>query len=240
MKKPVIVIVIVTVFTASCGRKAEDTPLRTEQDTLSWAMGMSLAQTTQSGIYRFDEKLVLEAFASAMEGNPQPLDTDTYQAACQYIAFLAQKKQRDDLQQAATQSTKNENEIFTQLLRQNLDIKKAPEGYYYQVIQQGTGPNAKPGQRIRFDFVSTNLTNGQTYVSSLDRQGTLPNLPGIIHVLGKPMIPGMIAGLQRMNAGSHYIFYFPSAQAFGAQGSDGLPPFTPLKYDIQLHEVYTD
>lgn len=220
-------------LTASCGKKAETVTLATEQDTLSWAMGMSLAETLKSGFYPFDEKLVLQAFRSVMNNEAQPLDTDTYQAACQYMAFLAQKKQRDDMKQAAENATLSEGEILERILKEDPSLQKAPEGYYYKVVKAGSGPKAKVGQRVRFDFVSTDLTNGQEYASSRNRES-------IVHVLGNPMIPGMQAGMQMMSAGSHYIFYFPSQMAFGAQGSTGLAPFTPLKYEIELHEIYAD
>lgn len=227
-------------FLVSCGGKTEKVTLTNEQDTLSWAMGMSLAESTKSGFYNFNPTIVREAFESTMKGEAQPLDTTTYQAACQYLAFLAQKQQRDEMSKAAEQSAKNEGAILERILQENPDLKKTPEGYYYKVIKQGNGPKARLGQRIRFDFVSTNLFTNKEYVNSYTREAN-PDMPkGIMHVLGNPMIPGMQSGMQMMNAGSKYVFYFPSQQAFGAQGSDGLPPFTPLKYEIELYEIYND
>ena len=218
---------------ASCGKKAENVTLATEQDTLSWAMGMSLAETVKSDFYPLDKDLVLQALESVLDNEAQPLDTETYEAACQYLAFLAQKKQRDMMKEAAEKSAVTEQEIFARLLQENPDLKKAPEGYYYQVVKQGNGPKAKVGQRIKFDFVSYDLIRNQEYASTKNRES-------VIHLLGNPMIPGMQSGMQMMNAGSTYIFYFPSQLAFGAKGSDGLAPFTPLKYEITLHEVYND
>ena len=218
---------------AACGNKTENVTLANEQDTIGWAMGVSLAETMKSGFYTFDNDLVQQAFEATLKGEKQLLDTETYQAACQYLAFLAQKKQRDDMKQAAEQSAKSESEVFDRILKEDPSLKKAPEGYYYKVVKSGSGPNAKVGQRVNFDFVSTNLFTGQEYASSRNRTS-------VIHVLGNPMIPGMQAGMQRMNAGSKYIFYFPSKLAFGAQGSEGLPPHTPLMYEIELHEIYLD
>ena len=217
----------------ACGNKTENVTLANEQDTLSWAMGVSLAETMKSGFYTFDNDLVQQAFEATLKGEKKVLDDETYQAACQYLAFLAQKKQRDDMQQAAEKSAKSENEVLDRIVKEDPSLKQAPEGYYYKVVKSGTGPKAKLGQRVKFDFVSTNLFTGQEYVSSRDRES-------VIHVLGNPMIAGMQSGMQMMNAGSKYIFYFPSKLAFGAQGSDGLAPFTPLQYEIELHEIYND
>lgn len=243
MKKTIPFLVLTSsllLLLSACGKKAENVTLASEQDTLSWAMGMSLAETMKSGFYTFNTDIVEQALQSALKGEAQPLDSDTYQAACQYLAFLAQKQQRDEMKKAAQQSAANETEIFERIVKENPGLKKAPEGYYYQVVREGKGPKAKVGQRIRFDFSSVNLFTGQEYASSYNRPKT-PDMPdGIVHVLGKPMIPGMQEGLQLMNAGSKYIFYFPSQLAFGAQGSDGLAPYTPLKYEIELHDIYLD
>jgi FKBP-type peptidyl-prolyl cis-trans isomerase len=60
----------------------------------------------------------------------------------------------------------------------------------------------------------------------------------IVHVIGTPMFPGLIEAFQLMNAGSRYRFYFPYQVCFGARGSDGIPPFTPMIYEVELHEIY--
>ena len=140
------------------------------------AMGMSLAESTKSGFYNFNPTIVREAFESTMKGEAQPLDTTTYQAACQYLAFLAQKQQRDEMSKAAEQSAKNEGAILERILQENPDLKKTPEGYYYKVIKQGNGPKARLGQRIRFDFVSTNLFTDKEYVNSYTREAN-PDMP---------------------------------------------------------------
>ena len=62
----------------------------------------------------------------------------------------------------------------------------------------------------------------------------------IVHVVGEPMFPGLIEAFQLMNAGSIYRFYFPYQVAFGAQGSGNIPGYTPLIYEVEVHELYPD
>ncbi len=222
-------------LTVSCGHKNEVPVLSSERDTVSWAMGMSLAETVKSGFLDFDTQLVMQAFSYTLqEDTPdQPIDKETYDAACQFIAYVAAAKQRETAQKQSQQAAVTESEIFAKLAQEHPELKKHPDGYYYQVVKQGKGPKAKIGQRVKFDFSSTILSTGQEYLSSKGRES-------IVHTLGNPMFPGMQSGMQMMNAGSTYIFYFPSNQAFGAAGTDDLPPYTPLKYEIQLHEIYND
>ncbi len=216
---------------ASCSNKAENTTLANKTDSLSWAMGMSLAQTAQNGIYDFNNEIVLKAFQSTLKGEKQPLDEKAYNEACQYIAFLVAKHDRELNTQQQTNSEAKQKEAFEKLLAQNPNIKKAPEGYYYEVLREGHGPKATVGKRINFDFTNTNMYTGEVVDKSYGRQGS------ITHNLGKPMFQGLIYAMQLMNAGSKYRFYFP----FNLIGNaNGVPPFTPMIYEIELHEIYND
>ena len=215
----------------SCGNKAENVKLETERDTLSWAMGMSMAQTAKSGFYDFDEALMTRAFESVMNGEEQPLDEKTYNAVCQYLAFLAQQGQRKQMEQQSADAQKSQAELFAKLEADNPNIRKAPEGYYYEVLQEGKGPKAKALLRVKFDFRGSNMATGEVF------EETYGHRDPIIHVIGKPMFQGMQYALQQMNAGSKYRFYFPY-ELVGP--NDFVPPHTPVVYEIELHEIYND
>lgn len=219
------------VILASCGSHAEKKALTSEQDTLSWAMGMSLAQTVQNGFYDFDEDIVRQAFENTIKGNEQPLDNETYQAALQYIGFLAQQGQKKQAEQASLNSDTQQQQYFEKLETENKNIVKTSEGYYYEVLQPGHGPKAQYGQRVSFDFKGSNMLTGELI------EQTYGNREPIIHVVGKPMFDGILLGLQQMNAGSKYRFYFPYQLV---QGASGIPPYTPVIYEIELHEIFND
>ena len=51
------------------------------------------------------------------------------------------------------------------------------------------------------------------------------------------MFQGLLLGMQLMNAGSKYRFYFPHQLVTGATG---IPPYTPVSYEVELHEIYND
>lgn len=222
-------VLIITV--AACGSHHDNDQLTSEQDTLSWAMGMSLAQTVQNGFYQFDEDVVRQAFESTIKGNPQPLDDQTYRDALQYIAFLAQQGQKNQAQQSAQNSDEQQQHYFEQLQAQNSHVLKADEGYYYEVLQAGHGPNAKYGQRVSFDYKGLNMLTGEVI------EQTYGTRDPIVHVIGKPMFEGLLYGMQRMNAGSKYRFYFPYQLV---KDAIGIPPYTPVIYEIELHEIYND
>lgn len=222
---------IALLLLASCSNKTEKATLATQQDTLSWAMGMSLAQTAQSNFYDFDQDLILQAFKSTLKGDSQPLDTATYQEACDYISFLAEMHYRKQAQSASQSASAQQQQFFERLVAENPNVKQAPKGYYYEVLRNGSGPRAQLGKRIRFDFKGTEMISGRLI------EQTYGVREPIIHVLEQPMFEGLLDGLQLMNAGSKFRFYFPFQLVANA---NGIPPYTPVIYEVELHEIYND
>ena len=212
---------------ASCNN-SENVVLKNQADTLSWAMGMSLAETVQSGFYQFDEKLIQKAIANTLKDGKQPLSNEEYREALMYINFLAQTYEHNQSKKAETEANSSQEQLFAQLAK-NPNIHKAPEGYYYEVLQEGHGPKAKEGLRVRFDFKGTEMQSGNLI------EQTYGNREPIIHVLGRPMFEGLIYGMQLMNAGSKYRFYFPYQLVSGA---NGIPANTPVIYEVELHEIF--
>ena len=87
------------------------------------------------------------------------------------------------------------------------------------------------GKRLEFDFKGTNMFTGELIEQTYGKRGS------VIHVLGNPMFEGLIEGMQYMRAGSKYRFYFPHEKVTGAKG---VPPLTPVIYEIELHTIFED
>lgn len=216
---------------SACGTKTENVKLEDAQDSLSWAMGMSLARTAKSGFYQFDEKVIRQAFESSLRGDKQPINEETYNQLCQAITFMAAQEMHTQSQAEAQAAQAKESEIFANFEQQHPNAKKAKEGYYYEVMQEGNGPKAKAGLRIKFDFRSYNMADNSLIEETYGQRDP------IVHVIGRPMFEGLVYGLQQMNAGSKYRFYFPSKLVANAMG---VPAHTPVIYEVELHEIYKD
>jgi len=234
MKKTTTTIILLAAISAmvcSCGHNSSEVKLNTHQDTLSWAMGMSLAQTAKSDFYKFDKDKVIEAFECTMNDGKQPLDQESFQEACEYIAFLVQMNMRNKDDVSKEQSDKSQEEYFAKLVSDNPNVKKSEQGFYYEVLKNGHGVKAKVGKRVKFDFKGTEMLSGNLI------EQTYGVREPIIHVLGKPMFEGLVEGIELMNAGSKYRFYFPYEKVTGA---NGIAPYTPVIYEVELHEIYDD
>lgn len=216
----------------------EDVALKTVVDSLSWAlgeqMGKQFALVEKSNGLSLNQKLVEQAFCTAYEGKPSPLDEQTSERIYQMFTATAMQRQRMNDQNLASSMAQQEAECFKQLKTKHPAAKKDTFGIYYEVIRQGHGRKARIGDRVRFDYKGYNMLNDQLF------DQTYGNREPIVHVVAQPMFEGLLRGLQLMNAGSIYRLYIPSDKAFGAHGTETIPPYTPVIYEVELHDVYDD
>lgn len=229
MKRTTIIIAAAALMAfASC---TEPQPkLQNQQDTLSWALGRSIAEgLIQQESPTFNQEVVIEAVKATLAGKEQPLDDSTYMAA----RIFAQNQMMMDRQVAARQqgeqASQAEQEAFANFEQKHPQAKRHESGFYYEVVKAGTGPNAKGGDLVKFDYKGYNmLTNELADITYGQREP-------IVHVIGHPMFPGLIYAMQLMNKGSIYRFYFPSRLYPG--GSTKIPNGTPAIYEVELHEI---
>ena len=225
-----------TLLLAACANKNETPRLLTQNDTLSWAMGenIGLSMKEMSGSLPLNDKLVLQAIRTTLDGGTQPIDDHTLREAMQTILY----QQNVEIMRRQNQNEKTINEqqeaYFEQLVKEHPGVKKHSTGFYYEVIKAGKGRNATFGDRVSFDYRSFIMFSGEPYDQTYGKRSS------IIHVVGKPMFQGLIDGMQLMNAGSIYRFYFPYQLAFGANGSGDIPGYTPFIYEVELNKIFQD
>ncbi len=228
-------IVLAALLLASCGNKNAAPQLNDRTDTLSWAMGENLAYalSEMNGV-NLDMDLVKQAMQHTLDGKEQPLSDSAFREAMNYLMLLRQKEAFEHAEQTEAMVNSRQEAYMAQLQKERPNVKKHPAGFYYEVLKEGKGPKALLGQRVSFDYRSFLLFSGEPYDQTYGKRDP------ILHVVGKPMFLGLVEGLQLMNTGSIYRFYFPYQVAFGPQGSGEIPGYTPFIYEVELHEVYKD
>lgn len=223
----------VVVLCCATACKSTNAELKTQQDSISWAIGESYGQSLQNSGLEIDKKLLLKALETTLDGKEQPLTQEQYQTILNDLNTTLMLQQRQKMQEQQASNEQKEEQYFAKLTQQNPNVKKAQEGFYYEVLQEGKGPRAAQGQVVTFDYRAYFATNGQLY------DQTYGNRDAIRHVLGSPMFQGMQEAMQYMSAGSKYRFYFPSNKAFGPKGdaANDIPPFSTMIYEIELHSI---
>lgn len=225
---------IITLLLASCAGKDKAPQLLDRTDTLSWAMGENIGMSLKelNGIVQLDNALVQQAIRHTLDGKEQPLGNVELREALSYLIYLQQTEtmRKDNENEASV--NKQQEAYFAQLVKERPNVKRHETGFYYEQVKAGKGRNARYGDRIKFDYRSYVMFTGEPYDQTYGKRDP------IVHVVGKPMFQGLIDGMQLMQAGSIYRFYFPYQLAFGPQGSGEIPGFTPFIYEVEMHEIY--
>jgi FKBP-type peptidyl-prolyl cis-trans isomerase len=126
----------------------------------------------------------------------------------------------------------NESKLIAEYLEdQNIAVEAETEGYYFFPIYNGTGKSASDGQQVRVHYKGYFL-DGKPYDSSYDR-----NRP-VSFVLGKgEVISGWELAVKKMAVGDKAKVILPSELAFGASERNGVEPYTPMIFELELIEV---
>lgn len=105
-------------------------------------------------------------------------------------------------------------------------------GLQIEDLREGTGDEAKPGQRVTVHYVGT-LTNGSKFDSSRDRG------QGFTFALGgRQVIRGWDEGVAGMKVGGLRKLTIPPDLGYGNRGFPPvIPPNSTLVFEVELLEV---
>lgn len=102
-------------------------------------------------------------------------------------------------------------------------------GLKVEMLQEGTGPKAKPGQTVTVHYVGT-LANGTKFDSSRDRGEPFSFKLGAGNV-----IKGWDEGIALLNVGSKARLTIPAQLGYGARGAGNvIPPNATLVFEVEL------
>ena len=119
-----------------------------------------------------------------------------------------------------------------------------PSGLNYVITKEGSGAKAAPGDTVLVNYTGMFLS-GKVFDSSLPdiakKSGTFnpqrPYEPLKLPVGINGSIPGFEEGLMLLPKGSKATLILPSSLAYGDQGNQGIPPFTPLIFEVDMVNI---
>ena len=130
---------------------------------------------------------------------------------------------------AAGAAAKEEGEKFLASMAKDPAVKATGSGLMYKVIKEGTGRKPKATDKVYCHYEGT-VPGGQVFDSSYKRGEPIEF--GLNQV-----IKGWTEGLQLMSEGAKYELYLPYHLAYGDRGTGGIPPYSALKFVVELIEV---
>lgn len=215
---------VVTSCQQPTNQKAFDGKLNTEQDSVSYALGVQYGTwAKQQGFDKIDKAVFFGAIEGIMnEAENAPLDIDASNQFMQgYFAKLSTKK---------NEATKVAGEQFLAENAKKEGITTTESGLQYEVVKEGEGDKPGATDVVKVHYHGT-LIDGTVFDSSVDRGEPIEfPLNGVI--------PGWTEGVQLMSVGSKYKFYIPYSLAYGErQAGPKIKPFSALVFEVELIEI---
>jgi FKBP-type peptidyl-prolyl cis-trans isomerase len=117
-------------------------------------------------------------------------------------------------------------------------------GLNYVITTEGSGAKANPGDTVLVNYTGMFLS-GKVFDTSLPevakKSGTFnpqrPYEPLKLPVGMNSSIPGFEEGLMLLTKGAKATLILPSSLAYGEQGNQGIPPYSPLIFEIEMVNI---
>ena len=103
-----------------------------------------------------------------------------------------------------------------------------PRGFYYQIINPGTGATVLSTSSVRVRYTGTLIT-GTVFDSNQTYDGTTLVLASLVK--------GWQEGLPLIKQGGKIVLYLPAALGYGCKASGIIPANSPLIFTVELLEV---
>lgn len=205
-----------------CAQAAE---LKTDQQRLSYALGMMSVMSMKLEGADLDNEAVLQAVRDSLEGKPLALSRqEMFDAINQ--ARMAHKMPTSN----TAQETLTAGQDFLNRNKHEQGVIERASGLQYRVLKEGAGKSPGPHDLVVAHYTGT-LIDGTKFDSSVDR-GT-PATFGVDRV-----IPGWTEALQLMKEGSKWQLFIPSDLAYGPRAvGNKIPPNSTLIFEVELIEV---
>ena len=191
--------------------------LKSHNDSLSYAIGLSVANFYRQQGIKLNTTLVTKACNDVLEKKKPLLNDDQAN-----LIFMCHSNPQICV-------NVKQGEQFLAQNKKKPNVKVTQSGLQYEVLTAGTG--AKP---IATDTVVVNykgtLTNGNEFDNSYKR-----GEPASFAVTG--VIRGWTEALQLMSVGSKYKLYIPYQLAYGLNDMQAIPGGSVLVFEVELLDI---
>lgn len=214
---------------APADKKGTDLALTSEEDKVSYAIGMDIGNSLKALGADINRKALFDGINGQLDGTPPLMKPED--AAIAKQAFF--KKRADEANKERTESAKTNiaaGEKFRAEYAKGEHVKTTDSGLMYEVLTEGKGAKPSETDKVTVHYKGT-LMDGTEFDSSYKRgqPATFP-LNGVIK--------GWTEGVQLMAVGSKYKFVIAPELAYGANGAGKLiGPNATLVFEVELISI---
>ena len=234
MKKIALMLFCLLFLTVACKKDKADAPketatLNTQQEKVSYSIGMDIGSTIQKQALDVDPAFVAMGMKDAFaNGTTLLTPEEAKDVLVKWQQEMMQKKVADMKKQADENAAKGK--AFLEENAKKEGVKTLPSGLQYKIIEEGTGKKPLANDTVTVNYKGT-LIDGTEFDSSYAR-----NKPATFPVNG--VIKGWTEALQLMNTGAHWMLYIPADLAYGErQAGPTITPNSTLIFDVTLMSI---
>lgn len=210
-------------------KKSETMVLSSQEDSLSYAIGLDIANNFKKQGIAVNLDVMKQAMADVAEEKELLLDDEGSRGVIMAFQKEMQEKQAKEASMAAEENIKKGTD-FLEANGKREGVITLPSGLQYEIIQEGTGASPSPTSKVTTHYRGT-LIDGTVFDSSYDR-----GQPATFPVNG--VIQAWQIILPMMKEGQKVKIYSPSELAYGSRGSQPkIGPNEVLIFDIELIKV---
>ncbi|MCY7349934.1 MAG: FKBP-type peptidyl-prolyl cis-trans isomerase [Cytophagaceae bacterium] len=201
--------------------------LKTQNDSLSYAIGVNLGQNFRNqNLQGISGSTLGRAVDNVLKGQKTLLSPD--QAAAILNTYSTKMREQQMKEQAKQfEPNKKAGEAYLAANKSKDSVVTLPSGLQYKILKKGEGPKPTANDRVKTHYHGT-LIDGNVFDSSVQR-----NEPISFAVTG--VIPGWTEALQLMPVGSKWRLFIPYQLAYGEPGSaPTIQPYSALIFDVEL------
>jgi len=227
MMKRIALITLAAALVSTLGA-ADENPLKTQQDKLSYMLGMNIGRDLKRNDVQVDPDLYMRGMKDSLSGG-KTLLTDE-EAAQVMNAFRSEMREKQMAKQKeAGDKNKKNGEAYLAANKAKEGVKTTPSGLQYKVLVQGTGKIPTTNDTVTTHYRGT-LIDGTEFDNSYKR-----GEPASFPVTG--VIKGWTEALLMMPVGSKWQLVIPAEIAYGERGRPNIPPNSVLLFDIELLDI---
>ncbi len=225
--KKVLVLLLMSTFVAGAAFAADK--LKSEQEKLSYAIGMNIATNMVQQKVDVDADQLAAGLKAVLKGEETIM---TQEEMGQILTAYQQEMQMKQMAEAAAAAAANEKLAQEYLEKNGKEdgVVTLESGLQYKVIKAGEGASPQADSTVQVHYSGT-LLDGTEFDSSYKR-GEPASFPV------NQVIPGWTEALQLMKEGAKWQLAIPAQLAYGERGAPPtIPPNATLLFDVELLKI---
>lgn len=222
--KPTLALISFAVVISGCNSQIKKVDLKTETDSLSYAIGINLGYNLKNSKI---DNINIVAVANGIEDvKADKKDLMTPEKSMEIIQnFLTKVKD------AEGKKNLEEGMKFLEENAKKEGVISDPAGFQYKINQEGTGVYPTETDIVRVHYKGSFL-DGKEFNSSYKDNNNQP-----IEFPLKGVIRGWTLGLQKIKVGGKITLWLPSELAYGERGSGPIGPNQLLVFEVELLDI---